>query len=383
MRTVYLDYNATSPLDPGVRVTLDEASLVTWGNPSSIHHLGRRARALLDDARDRAAAVLRCRPGELVFTSGGTEANNLAVLGTARRRAALGLGRHLVSSAVEHPAVLECHRHLARREGFTLTVVPVDRSGRVDPADVAAALQSDTALVSVMAANNEVGTIQPLAEIGRLCRERRVPLHVDAVQWFGKECFSGIDGLAGELVTFCAHKIHGPKGFGLLYMRSPQLLEPVLHGGAHEHDLRAGTENLPAVLAGVGALEQFVAPPVFQRSTLAPWVERLREAVQALPGAVLLSPSEGCLVNTVAFAVEGTDSLAVLANLDLFGICASSGSACSSGSLTPSHVVRAMGWDEALQSSLVRFSLGRENTAADIDFVCSILPEVVRRSREA
>jgi cysteine desulfurase len=380
VRSIYLDYNATTPLDPGARAAMLPFLDEVWGNPSSVHHVGRRARALLDELRERTAAVWACKPGEVVFTSGGTEANNLAILGAARH--VRDKGRHLVTSAVEHHAVLHPCEYLANKEGFELSVVPVDATGRVVVEDVAKAIRPDTVLVSVMAANNEVGTIQPVAEIGAICRERGVLFHTDAVQWFGKEPFADIHQFQADLVSFCAHKLHGPKGAGALFVRSPLSPAPVALGGAHENERRAGTENLAAMAGLVIALEHFVKEPVFPREPLKRLASRLISLLQCLPGVSFRGSQTERLANTVSFTVEGTDSIALLAALDLEGICASSGSACSSGSLTPSHVISAMGASAAEANALVRLSLGRATTDEEISLVCSLLPDLLARVRE-
>jgi cysteine desulfurase len=379
MRTVYLDYNATTPLDRAVREAMRPFLEGIEGNPSSIHRLGRQARALLDEARERLAACWQCRPGEVVFTSGGTESNNLAILGTARRLR--DCGRHLITSAVEHHAVLHPCEHLARREGFELTVVPVDREGRVDPRDVRAALRPDTVLVSVMAANNEVGTLQPVAELGALCRERGVVFHTDAAQWFGKEPFVGIHQFHADLVSVCAHKFHGPRGAGALFIRAPLQLEPTLFGGGQENERRPGTENLAAIMGLVDAFARFVPTPVFATAALLPLAARLRSRLAAIPGAEVCSPPRQCLANTVSATFEHCDSLSLLAGLDLAGVCASSGSACSSGSLQPSHVLLAMGGGLAAANGLVRFSLGRESSFADVELAADTLATVVGQIR--
>lgn len=350
-----------------------------WANPSSIHQLGRQARALLDEARERVAVRLRCKPSEITFTSGGTEANNAAVFGAARGMR--DRGRHLVCSPIEHPAVLIAFRQLALRDGFTLTELPVDSEGQVDPADVMAAIRPDTVLVSVMAANNETGVHQAFREIGRLCRGREILFHCDAVQWFGKEPVSGIGEFEADLVPVCAHKFHGPRGAGLLYCRSPLILPPFLVGGAQEGDRRAGTENLPAILGMVAAMERFLVPPVFDAGTLGPWSDLIRKRLATLDGVEVVAPSARRLANTVAFTVSGTDSMALLANLDLAGFCASSGSACSSGSVEPSHVLTAMGISPARSAALVRLSFGRENTPEEVAQLDVALPDLIRRAR--
>lgn len=379
MRTIYFDYNATTPLDPGVREAMLPFLGEVWGNPSSIHHVGRRARAFLDEMRERTAAVWGCKPSEVVFTSGGTEANNLAIFGVARRFR--DKGRHIVTSAVEHHAVLHPCEYLANKEGFELTVVPVDETGRVSVDDVAKAIRPDTVLVSIMAANNEVGTLQPVAEVGAVCRERGVFFHTDAVQWFGKEPFNSVHQFNADLVSCCAHKFHGPKGAGALFIRSPLLPDAVALGGAHENERRAGTENLACIAGFVTALERFTKRPVFVFEQLAPLTERILTHLQAIDGVHFRGSTTHRLPNTISFTVEGTDSTALLAGLDLEGICASGGSACSAGSLTPSHVMQAMGVPPAEANALLRFSLGRESTMEEVKSVCETFPPLLRRLR--
>lgn len=377
-RSIYFDYNATTALDPAVRDAMLPYLGEVWGNPSSVHHIGRRARAHLDDARERAARFLGAKPSEIVFTSGGTESNNLAILGTARLLKSKG--KHLITSNIEHHAVLNCFDYLEKAEGFEVSRLAVDASGRVSPEDLERSIRSDTILVSVMAANNEIGTIQPVAELGAVCRRRGVVFHTDAVQWFGKELFENVGQFNADLVSICAHKFHGPKGAGLLWARSPLHPDPILRGGSHENERRAGTENLATIAGLVTALETFVKPAVFDTHRLRPYTSALSSAICAIEGCELVSPSEHCLSNTVSFTVHGSDSIALLAGLDVEGICASSGSACSAGSLEPSHVIVAIG-KAKLANSLVRFSLGRQSTLEDVDFVCSVLPEIVHRSR--
>lgn len=377
MRTIYLDYNATTPLDDGVREAMARAEDV-WGNPSSVHHLGQAARALLDDARDRVAAVLGCMPSELIFTSGGTESSNLAILGAARLRR--DVGRHIITCAVEHHAVLHPCEYLAQNEGFDLSVLPVSNTGRVSVEAVAEAIRPDTVLVSIQAANNEVGTVQPVAEIGALCAERGVLFHSDAVQWFGKLPVPSVDCFHADLVSLCAHKLHGPKGVGLLYCKSPLQLPSLLLGGAHENERRAGTENLPGIVGMAAALVRFVPSPPFAGAEMDENIALLNDCIANSSYCTGLNPHVS-LPNVASFIVEGADSMALLGGFDLSGVCASSGSACSSGSVTPSHVVEAMGYPASLANALVRFSLGRETSRAEVDQVCEILPGVVSRCR--
>lgn len=381
MQTIYFDYNATTPLDVSVREAMLPFLGSTWGNPSSVHHVGRQARALLDEDRDRMSSVLRCKPSEVVFTSGGTESANLAVIGTAR--SLREKGRHLITSSIEHHAVLHACEHLARHEGFDLTVLPVTSEGLIDPAVLQNAIRPDTILVSIMAANNEIGTIQPIAEIGALCRNHGVLFHTDAVQWFGKQDFSDIHQLNADLVSICAHKIHGPKGAGALYIKSPLQPQPIFFGGGHENERRAGTENLAGIAGLVEVVERFVRQPVFAKAQLSGLTGRLIQLVDSLDGVHLVGSRQHRLANTIAFVVERTDSIALLAGLDMEGICASSGSACSAGSLEPSHVIRALGLGESLAHSLVRFSLGRDSTLEEVSLTEQILPEVILRAQRS
>ena len=352
---IYFDYNATTPLDPAVREAMLPFLGEIWGNPSSIHRIGRKARALLDDARDRAATFLSAKPSEIIFTSGGTEANNLAVLGTAR--ALKARGKHLITSAIEHHSVLQGFDYLEEKEGFSVTRLPVDSAGRVSVDELKKALRQDTVLVSIMAANNEIGTLQPVAEIGKMCRERGVVFHTDAVQWFGKEPFFNIHQFNADLVSVCAHKFHGPKGAGLLYIKSPFHPNPILFGGGHENDRRAGTENLSNIVGLTMAMEKFVKTPVFSCGQLEPLLRKLHNVVESIEACELVSPEAGSLKNTLAFTVSGADGVSLIAALDVEGICASSGSACSAGSLNPSHVVMALGMKEKA-NSLIRFFFG-------------------------
>jgi cysteine desulfurase len=379
MRTVYFDYNATTPLDPAVREAMLPFLGEVFGNPSSVHHVGRVARARLDEAHERAAAVLGCKPSEIIFTSGGTESANLAVFGTAR--SLRHKGRHIVTTAVEHHAVLHCCDYLAKHEGFEVTVLPVEGEGRISVEQLEKTIRPDTVLVSVMAANNEIGTIQPVSEIGEVCRRRGVLFHTDAVQWFGKEPFQSVNQFNADLVSICGHKFHGPKGAGALFAKSPFRPDPILFGGAHENERRAGTENLAAIMGFVAAMEMFVKVPVFDQKVLGPLSSRIRGFLAGLEGVRLLGSADGGLANTVSFVVSGTDSIEILAGLDLEGICASSGSACSAGSLEPSHVVEALGIDRRLANSLVRFSIGRGTTEEEVSYAEQVLPRVIRRAR--
>ena len=378
MKTVYLDYNATTPLDPEVKEVMLPFLGEYFGNPSSIHRVGRKARAILDDSRERVAQVWKCKASEVVFTSGATESVSQAICGTARFLKSKG--RHLITSAVEHHAVLHTVEYLVNKEGFELTTLPVDAEGRVAPQNLYSAIRDDTILVSLMAANNETGAIQPVAELGAICRQRGVLFHTDAVQWFGKEPFESIHQFNADLVTICGHKFYGPKGSGALFIKSPLLPDPILFGGGHENGRRAGTENLAAIAGLVEAIERFVPSPVFDRCKLESLANRLC-AMNEFDGINLVSPLAKRLANTASFTVPGIDSMTSLAALDLNGICASAGSACSAGSLNPSHVLSAMGRNDNEANSLIRFSLGRDTSDEEINNVLATFPYFVHRNR--
>lgn len=379
VRTVYFDYNATTPLDPEVREAMLPFFAGIFGNPSSVHHVGRQARALLDDARDRVATIWRAKPSEVVFTSGGTESNNLAVFGSARLWR--DKGRHLITSAIEHHAVLHCFQYLAKKENFNVTYLPVNAEGIVSPDDLQKAIRPDTILVSIMSANNETGSIQPVSVLGEICRSRGILFHTDAVQSFGKQPFEDIHQFQADLVSVCAHKFHGPKGAGALFIKSPLLPDPIVFGGGHENERRAGTENLPAIIGFTTVMERFVKEPVFEAKELSPLCHRLIDFIKTLEGVTFRGSLRDRLCNTVAFTVAGCDSITLLAGLDMEGICASSGSACSAGSLEPSHVMSAMGVDKNSANSLVRFSLGRDSTLAEVQTVEEVLRNVINRAR--
>ncbi|MBI4325936.1 MAG: cysteine desulfurase [Chloroflexi bacterium] len=381
MRSIYFDYNATTPLDPQVYEVMAPFLTDIYGNPSSIHHIGRRARVALDEARERVSSLFACKPSEVVFTSGGTESNNLAILGSARMLRSKG--RHLITSAIEHHSVLHCFQYLAENEGFHVSYLPVDRQGSVHVEDLQKALGAETTLVSVMAANNETGVIQPVAALGNACREHGVLFHTDATQLVAKEPLHSIHEFSADLVTVCSHKIHGPKGAGALFVRSPLRPDPILLGGVHENEHRAGTENIASIIGFTEALERFAKKPVFSRTLLEPLTTRLKTGASMIEGTNFYVTDAPRLANTLSCSIAGCDSISILAGLDLEGVCASSGSACSAGSLEPSHVLLAMGVSSALANSFVRFSLGRDSTLSEVHFVLSVLPSIITRIRNS
>ena len=370
---IYLDHNATTPLAPEALEAMRPYLERFHGNASSIHAAGRETRAALDDSRDRLAALLACRPHEIIFTGGGTEANNLALLGLARAHAEQG--KHLVTCATEHHAVLHPLEHLQRREGFRLTVLGVDSRGLLDPADVRRALTPETTLVSVMTANNETGIRQPVAEIAALCRERGVLFHTDAIQTFGKEPLT----CDADALSLAAHKFYGPKGAGLLRLRGGISIERIAFGGSHESDRRPGTENVAAIVGMVRAAELAAATA----TDLAPLREQLWDGIRAaFPAAVRNSDPALSLANTLNVSFPGLDGESVLINLDLAGICASSGSACMVGSILPSHVLLAMGVPRDIAQATVRFSLGKSTTHEEIAEAVRRMDGIFARLRE-
>jgi cysteine desulfurase len=380
VKTIYFDYNATTRLDAAVRDVMLPFLDGIYGNPSSVHHVGRVARAALDDARERVATVWRCKPSEVIFTSGGTESNNMAVFGAARARR--DKGRHLITSTIEHQAVLHCFQHLQENEGFEVTYLPADSEALICPDDLKKAIRPETTLVSIMAANNETGTLQPVAAFGEICRSRGVLFHTDAVQWFGKEPFDDINQFNADLVSFCAHKLHGPRGAGALYLKSPLNPEPLLFGGSHENERRAGTENLASIVGLAETVERFVRQPVFPREKLFSLTTQLINFLDGLGPVQFRGSRTSRLANTAACTVSGADSISLLAGLDLEGVCASSGSACSAGSLEPSHVMVAMGVEKEHANSLVRFSLGRDSTANELILAQTSFEKVLNRVRQ-
>jgi cysteine desulfurase len=377
---IYLDHAATSPVRPEVEEAMRPLAARRFGNPSSLHEEGRRAREVVEEARMRVARAIGARGDEIVFTSGGTEADNLAVLGVAR--SSHSKGRHVVSTAIEHHAVLHAVEALAD-EGFETRLLPVDREGRVSVEALEAALRPDTALVSVMWANNEAGTIQPIAEIAALCRRRGVPFHTDAVQAFGKLPID-VRSVPVDLLSISAHKIGGPKGVGALYVRRGLKLRPLLFGGPHEFSRRAGTENVAGIV-GLGVAVELAARDVAATARhLADLVSRFLEALRAaIPGVRIHSPlpGEGGLPGIVNVAFEGAEGESLVLHLDRLGVAASPGSACTAEDPSPSHVLRAMGLRPEEARGSVRFSFGRENIPADVAAAVAAVRTAVDRLR--
>ncbi|RRR71287.1 MAG: cysteine desulfurase [Candidatus Viridilinea halotolerans] len=377
---VYLDHAATTPLDPHVLELMLPYFTLQAGNPSSIHQLGRAAMHALDDAREQVALVLGCMRREVIFTSGGSEGANLALKGAALAQRAHGRGNHLIVSAIEHHAVLHAAEAL-QALGFELTILPVDANGLVNPAALQAALRPDTVLVSVMYANNEVGTIQPIAALGALCRAAGVLFHSDAVQAVGALPLD-VETLQVDFLSMTAHKFYGPKGVGVLYARRGAPLHPQIHGGAQERRRRAGTENVPAIVGLAAALHRAEA----ERTATSQRVSQLRDRLvagvsQTIPETWLNGDALQRLPNNANLGFAGIEGESLLLLLDQAGICASSGSACTSGSIEPSHVLVAMGLPPERANASVRFSLGHNTSATEIDYLLDLLPSMIARLR--
>ncbi|HHX01512.1 MAG TPA: cysteine desulfurase NifS [Firmicutes bacterium] len=378
MNAVYLDHAATTP----VREEVIEAMLPyfkdKFGNASSVYSFGREARKALDQARQTVAEVLNADFNEIVFTGGGSEADNLAIKGAAWEYR--NKGRHLITSSIEHHAVLHPMQQL-EREGFEVTYLPVDDQGLISVEELANAIREDTILVSIMHANNEIGVIEPIAQIGAITKERGVLFHTDAVQTVGVMDID-VKKLNVDLLSMSAHKFYGPKGVGALYVRKGVRLIPLIHGGSHESRRRAGTENVAGIVGLAKALELADA----ERSVVVPRIQRLRDrlidGLLQIPHTRLNGSRTERLPNNVSVSIEFIEGESLLLNLDLKGIAASSGSACTSGSLDPSHVLMALGLTHEVAHGSLRLSLGRENTDAEIDYVLETLPPIVERLRE-
>jgi len=386
MNPIYLDHNATTPLAPQVLEAmmpfLSGGYAGQFGNPSSIHSAGRAARAAVDDARDRLASLLGARPHEIIFCNGGTEADNLAVIGLARNRVRKGLDRHIITSQTEHHAVLHAAEFLEKHEGFRVTWLPVDGRGLIDLDDLRGAITPKTALVSILSANNETGTMQPVEEIAAICQENGVPFHSDMVQSFGK---ARVQAGLPDAFSIAAHKFNGPKGAGALWLRSGVSIDPIGFGGAHENERRPGTENVAAIVGMITAAGLALNAIDDEQPRQAALRDRLWEGIVAsFPAAIRNgawdSPARQ-LANTLNVSFPGLDGEPLLINFDLAGICVSSGSACMTGSPQPSHVLMAMGVPKELAAASLRFSLGKGTTEEEIESVIERLPTIFDRLR--
>jgi cysteine desulfurase len=380
MRRIYADHNATTPLDPAVLDAMLPYLREHFGNASSVHVFGREARAAVDDARVRVAKLLGAQEGEIVFTGSGTEADNMAIFGVAR--ALRKKGRHIVTSSIEHHAVLHACQYLEKIGECEVTYLPVSRDCVVDPEDLRKAIRNDTVLVSVMSANNETGTIQPVKELAAVCRERGVAFHTDAVQSCGKVAVR-VGDWGVDLLSIAAHKFYGPKGVGALYVRRGTKVDPLLFGGSHENDRRAGTENVAAIVGLAKAAELATAKMDEEQRRLFGLTENLgEETAKRIAGVHRNGHAKLRIGNTINFSFEGCEEEGLLLGLDLEGVAVSSGSACAVGSLEPSHVLKAMGLSHELSRAAVRFSFGKSSGAGDVEEIVEAVARVVSRLRE-
>ncbi len=374
---IYLDYNATTPVAPEVLEAMLPYFRGSFGNASSIHSAGQRGRAAVDDARESVAALLGAKPSEIVFTCGGTEADNLALFGIVARGGQPR--RHMITTAIEHHAVLNSAQAL-EKQGVDVTYVSAGHDGIVDPDDIREAIRPETMLISVMLANNEIGTIQPIEEVGRIAAEEDVYLHCDAVQGAGKLPLD-VNRLGVDLLSISAHKIYGPKGVGALYVRTGTELAPIFHGGHHERDRRPGTENVPGIVGLGKAAELAIKHLATDAARLAALRDKFESALLLIPGVHVNGDAHHRVPNTCNLSFEAAGGEALVIALDLQGIACSTGAACSSGAVEPSHVLTAIGLSPDQARSSLRFSLGRPTTAEEIEHAVEIIPAVVERLR--
>lgn len=379
-RQVYLDHAATTPVHPSVLQEMLKVLETHFGNPSSLHFYGRAAEQHLEVARQRVARLLGVGKQEIVFTSGGTEADNLAIMGTAL--AFKERGKHIITSTIEHHAVLDTCQVLSRN-GYEVTFLPVDKDGVVDPGDVKKAIRRDTILITIMHANNEIGTIEPIPEIGRIAREHDIIFHTDAVQTAGYLPLN-VDDILADLLSISAHKIYGPKGAGALYIREGIQLEPLLHGGGQERACRPGTENLPGIV-GLGKAAEIAARDHLAESKRYKKLSNrlIRGIKERIPDAKINGHPDKRLPHNVNVSFRGAKGECLLVGLDQMGIAVSTGSACSSGSSQLSHVLEAIGLSEEQGAGTIRMTIGRSTTVDDIDYVLGVLTDVVEKLRKS
>jgi cysteine desulfurase len=379
-KTIYIDHAATTAVDPRVVEAMLPYFSSKYGN-ASIYRLGQEAARAIDEARRTVADILGCQPREVIFTSCGTESDNLALRGAGWARRNLGKGNHIITSPIEHHAVSHTCEQLEKHFGFEITYLPVDKYGLVDPDDVGRAIKDNTILISIMYANNEVGTIEPIAEIGKVAKQMGVPFHTDAVQ-AGGSLNLNVNELNVDLLSLSAHKFYGPKGVGVLYVRQGVPLLPTQTGGGHEGNRRAGTESVPFIVGLATALKIAYEELEANNRRIAALRDRLIKGVlESIVEVELTGHPMNRLPNSASFAFKYIEGESMLLNLDLAGVCASSGSACSSGSLEPSHVLLAMGIPPEVAHGSLRLTLGRENTEEDVDYVLEILPGIVQKLR--
>jgi len=378
LRRIYMDHNATTPVHPAVLEAMLPYFTEFYGNASSVHTFGREARNGLEEARERIANLIGAQTSEIIFTSGGTESDNFAIEGAAYENTKKG--KHIITSLIEHPAVLNTCKHL-ETHGFEVNYLTVDKYGVIDLDELKDLIRDDTILLTIMHANNEVGTIQPMKEIGAIAKEKGIILHTDAVQTTGKIPVN-INELGIDLMSMSAHKLYGPKGIGALYMRKGTKVEPLIRGGHHERNRRGGTENVPGIVGFGKAAELASASMETEGKRLWNLTEKLKNGlIEKLDYVYSNSHPVNRLPNTMNISFDYVEGESILLNLDMKGIAASTGSACSSGSLEPSHVLLALGICAATAQGTIRFSLGRANTEEDVDYLIEELPSIVTRLR--
>ncbi|MFZ5641933.1 MAG: cysteine desulfurase NifS [Bacillota bacterium] len=378
MHKIYLDHSATTRVDDDIAQAMLTYMTDHYGNPSSVHSFGREAKKALEAAREKVAQAIGAQPGEIIFTSGGTEADNMAIRGAAI--AGKKRGNHIITSQIEHHAVIDTCKAL-EREGFAVTYLPVDEYGMVNPEDVRQAVTDQTILITIMHANNEVGTIQPVKEIGAIAREKGIPFHSDTVQSIGKIPVN-VDDLNLDMLSISAHKFYGPKGVGALYMRRGTKNMPIAFGGAQERKRRPGTENMPGIVGFGMAIEKAVTDLEKQAEYQTGLRDKLIEGIMSRVDHIKLNGHPTLrLPNNVNFSFRFIEGESLLLSLDMKGVAASSGSACTSGSLDPSHVLLAMGLTHEIAHGSLRMTLGKDNTEEEIDYILETLPEIVERLR--
>jgi cysteine desulfurase len=375
-RQVYMDHSSTTAVDPAVREAMLPYFTEKFGNPSSLYGIGREARRAIEEARQKVADLIGAKKEEIIFTGSGTESDNLAIKGLAFK--SRKKGDHIITSSIEHHAVLHTCKYL-ESQGFRVTYLPVSRDGLVNPADVEKAIAPQTILITIMHANNEIGTIQPIEEIGKIAREKSIPFHTDAVQTAGKIPMT-VDALGVSLLSMSAHKIYGPKGVGALYIRKGTSIEPQLHGGGHERNLRSSTENVPGIV-GFGKACELAKERLPEEIKIASLRDSLIRGILEIKDSYLNGHPTKRLPNNANFRFSYIEGESMILNLDMKGVSASTGSACSSTSLEPSHVLLAIGLKPEEAHGSLRLTLGRGNTQEDVDNVVSVLPEIVNKLR--
>ncbi|MFZ2410208.1 MAG: cysteine desulfurase NifS [Candidatus Methanoperedens sp.] len=375
-RQVYMDHSSTTAVDPAVTEAMLPYFSDKFGNPSSIYNIGRQAKRAIEEARQKVADLIGAKKEEIIFTSSGTESDNLAIKGIAFKNRKKG--DHIITSSIEHHAVLHVCKYL-ESQGFKVTYLPVNKDGIVNPADVEKAITPQTILITIMHANNEIGTLQPIEEIGKIAREKNVPFHTDAVQTAGKLPLD-VETLGVSLLSMSAHKMYGPKGVGALYLRKGTFIEPLFHGGGHERNLRSSTENVPGIV-GFGKAAELAKQRFPEEAKLADLRDRLIKGILDIKDSYLNGHPAKRLPNNANFRFSYIEGESMILNLDMKGVAASTGSACSSTSLEPSHVLMAIGLKPEEAHGSLRLTLGRENTQEDVDYVVSILPEIVNKLR--